>query len=126
VIAWATGSFDETIAHTMGLTTFSLFHVFFSLETSNEERTVFSSELFENPILLRTTGLSFLTIFLATTFGPLERILGTTEMTAGQWAICAVVAASIIVVAEIRKFIRRREAVDAGPVARPELASQAS
>jgi P-type Ca2+ transporter type 2C len=127
VIAWATGSFEETVAHTMGLTTFSLFHVLFSLETSNEERTLFSSELFENPILLRSTGLSFLTIFLATTFGPLERILGTTEMTVGQWAVCAVVAASIIVVAEIRKLLRRRATVTIETsVSQPAMSGQPS
>ena len=37
----------------MGLVTFSLFHLFFSLETANEERTIFSSELLENPTLLK-------------------------------------------------------------------------
>jgi Ca2+-transporting ATPase len=122
VIWWAEREFDETIAHTMGLVTFSLFHVFFSLETSNEERTLFSSELLENPVLLRTTGLSFLTIFIATTFGPLQRILDTTELDVQQWAICIVAAASIIVVAEIRKFIRRRpSAVAPVPVAEPAV-----
>ena len=64
----------------MGLVTFSLFHLFYSLETSNEERTLFSSELLENPILLKTSALSLLTIFLATTFGPLQRILDTVEL----------------------------------------------
>ncbi len=40
----------------MGLVTFSLFHVFFSLETADEERTIFSSQLLENPTLLKATG----------------------------------------------------------------------
>ena len=35
----------------MGLVTFSVFHVFYSLETANAKRTLFSSELFENSIL---------------------------------------------------------------------------
>ena len=89
----------------MGLVTFSLFHLFFSLETANEERTLFSSELLENPILLKTAGLSLLTIFLATTFGPLQRLLDTTDLTVEQWAICIAGAASIIVIEEVRKFI---------------------
>jgi Ca2+-transporting ATPase len=121
VIAWATGSFNEDVAHTMGLTTFSLFHLFFSLETANEERSLFSSELLENPILVRTSALSLLTIFLATTFGPLERILHTTEMTVEQWAICGVVAASVIVVAEIRKFMRRGTVAIPAPVTQPAV-----
>ncbi len=77
----------------MGLVTFSLFHLFFSLETSDEERTIFSSELLENPMLLKTSALSLLTIFLATTFGPLQRVLDTVELTVEQWALCIVVAA---------------------------------
>ena len=48
VIVWAGNNFDETVAHTMGLVTFSMLHLFFSLETSDEERTLFSSELLEN------------------------------------------------------------------------------
>ena len=90
VIVWAGNNYDETVAHTMGLVTFSLFHLFFSLETSDEERTIFSSELLENPILLKTSALSLLTIFLATTFGPLQRVLDTVELGVDQWAICIV------------------------------------
>ena len=48
VIVWAGNDFDETVAHTMGLVTFSMLHLFFSLETADEERTLFSSELLEN------------------------------------------------------------------------------
>ena len=81
-------AFDEVVAHSMGLVTFSIFHLFFCLETANEERTVFSSELLENATLLKASGLSLLTIFLATTFGPLEGMLDTTELTVQQWAIC--------------------------------------
>ena len=87
VIVWSVDTFDETVAHTMGLVTFSLFHLFFSLETSDEERTIFSSELLDNPMLLKTSALSLLTIFLATTFGPLQRVLDTVELTIDQWAL---------------------------------------
>jgi Ca2+-transporting ATPase len=119
VIVWAVNNLDDTIAHTMGLVTFSLFHLFFSLETANEERTIFSSELLENPVLLKTSGLSLLTIFLATTFGPLQRVLDTVELTIEQWAICAIVAALIIVVSEFRKVMRRRAAPVAAVTVQP-------
>jgi Ca2+-transporting ATPase len=108
VIVWAVNSFDDTVAHTMGLVTFSIFHLFFSLETSDDDRTLFSSELLENKILLRTTAVSILTIFLATAFGPLQRILDTVELSWEQWGVCIVVAASIIVVEEVRKLIKGR------------------
>jgi Ca2+-transporting ATPase len=108
VIVWAGGVHGDTVAHTMGLVTFSLFHLFYSLETANAERTLFSSELLENPTLLKSSALSLLTIFLATAFGPLQRLLDTIELSPEQWLVCAVVAASIIVVEEVRKFFRRR------------------
>jgi Ca2+-transporting ATPase len=100
--------YGEVVAHTMGLVTFSLLHLFFSLETADEERTIFSSQLLENPALLKASALSALTIFLATTFSPLQRVLDTTELNLEQWAICLVAAASIIVVTEVRKIVRRR------------------
>ena len=73
-------TYGDAVARTMGLITFSLLHLFFSLETSDEERTLFSSELLENPILIKTSAVSLLTIFLATTFGPLQRVLDTVEL----------------------------------------------
>ncbi len=47
------------------------------------------------------------------TFGPLQRILDTTELTVQQWAICIVLASLIIVVAEVRKLVRRRASASA-------------
>ncbi len=108
LIVWAEGAYDETVAHTMGLVTFSLFHVFFSLETADEDRTLFSSQLLENPTLIKASAASLLTVFLATTFGPLQRLLDTSELSPNQWAICIVLAASIIVITEVRKIVRRR------------------
>jgi Ca2+-transporting ATPase len=115
IIVWEENVRGDAAAHTMGLVTFSLFHLFYALETSNAERTLFSSELFENPILLRTAGLSALTIFLATAFGPLQRILDTIDLTVEQWAACIVVAATVLVIEEVRKFIRRRRAPAPAP-----------
>ena len=127
VIVWAGNQYDEAVAHTMGLVTFSLFHLFYSLETANASRTLFSSELLENPILLRTSALSVVTIFLATAFGPLQRVLNTVELSPELWAVCIVVAASVIVVEEVRKLIRRRStAVPDQQLAQPALSGQPS
>ncbi|HEY4632344.1 MAG TPA: HAD-IC family P-type ATPase [Candidatus Limnocylindrales bacterium] len=121
VIVWANGVHGDAVAHTMGLVTFSMFHLFYSLETANAERTLFSSELIENPVLLRTSALSVLTIFLATAFGPLQRLLDTVELSPEQWVVCLVVAASIIVVEEARKLTRRR-ATSAAATVQPAAA----
>ncbi len=117
VIVFAGNNYDEAVAHTMGLVTFSLFHLFYSLETANAERTLFSSELLENPTLVKTTLISALTIFLAAAFAPLQRLLDTVDLTLDQWAICLGAAATIIVVEEVRKLIRRRSQAPAAPVA---------
>jgi Ca2+-transporting ATPase len=122
VIVWATDVHGETVAHTMGLVTFSIFHVFYSLETANAERTLFSSELIENPTLLKTTILSAITIFIATSFGPLQRLLDTVELSPEQWTVCLVVAASIIVVEEVRKVFRRRATSAAAAAVQPAVA----
>ena len=103
----------------MGLVTFSLFNLWFSLETANPRRTMFSSELLENPMLLKTTALSILTIVLAAQFGPLQRLLDTVDLNAEQWALCILVSLSIVVIAEIRKALGRgsRDEPTAVPVA---------
>ena len=125
VIVWADDNFDEAVAHTMGLVDVLAVPRVLLARDRDEERTIFSSELLENPTLLKASALSLLTIFLATTFGPLQRILDTTELTVGQWALCIVLAASIIVVAEVRKVLRRRSAV-APAATPPALQAQAS
>jgi P-type Ca2+ transporter type 2C len=128
LIVWAVATYNETIAHTMGLVTFSLLHVWFSLETADEERTIFSSQLAENPTLLKASGLSLLTVFLATTFGPLQRVLDTTELAVDQWAICIAVSLSIIVITELRKIVRRSRRGQAAqaPAGSPALGGQPS
>jgi P-type Ca2+ transporter type 2C len=124
MIVWATDAFDESIGRTMGLVTFSLFHLFFSLETSDERQTIFSSQLLENPTLLKASAASLVSILLATTFSPLQRILDTTELDPGQWAICVVAAASVIVIAEVRKVFTRRTPAATAPA--PAMSASAS
>ena len=79
----------------------------------------FSSELLENPMLLKTTLLSIVTIVFAAGFGPLQRVLDTVDLSADQWLLCIAVAASIIVVSEVKKLLRIRtgEEPAAAPVA---------
>jgi P-type Ca2+ transporter type 2C len=108
VVNWADATYGEAVGHTMGLATFSIFHLFFSLETANEERTIFSSELLENPTLLRATAFSVIAIVAATEIGLLQRLLDTIELTIDQWAVCAIVAASILVVCEVKKILHLR------------------
>jgi Ca2+-transporting ATPase len=131
VIVWSRNTYGDAIAHTMGFVTFSFFNLFFALETANEDRTIFSSELLENPMLLKTSIASFVAIVLGTEIHLFQRLLDTVSLTLDQWAICAAVAASIIVVSEVKKLlhisVEEPAAESSSPVApastaRPEAA----
>jgi len=109
VISWAEQAHTAVIAHTMGLTTFSLYNLFFSIATKDERRTVFSLDTFADKTFVLCTGISALAILVATVFGPLQNLLKTTSLDVPQWIICICVALSIVVATEIRKAIKRRE-----------------
>ena len=122
VLWWANGAYGEVIARTMGMTMFALFRLFSSLETADEDESLFGGSILGNKPLLVATGLSVLTILLATEFGFLQRLLGTVSLSADQWAVCIVVPLSLIVVEEVRKLLKVRTgdepaATSAAPVA---------
>jgi len=60
IISWATPVYGEDVARTMGLVAFSLCNIWFALETSDEEKSMFSSETLQNPTLLKAVGIAFL------------------------------------------------------------------
>jgi len=108
VLSWADATFGDAIARTMGVTTFSLFRLFSSLETADESESLFGGSILGNRPLLIATGLSVLTIIFATELGFLQRILGTVSLTPDQWAVCLLVALTLIVVEEARKLLKIR------------------
>ena len=58
VLAWANTNYGDVIARTMGVTTFALFRLFSSLETADEDESLFSGSILANRPLLIETGLS--------------------------------------------------------------------
>jgi P-type Ca2+ transporter type 2C len=117
VLSWAEQVHTEAIAHTMGVVTFSLHTLFFSIATKDERRTVFTLDTFSDKTFNVATVVSVATLFLATVFGPFEAFLKTTNLDVQQWLICTGAALSIIVASEIRKAIRRRPARESVPAA---------
>ena len=79
VISWAEQAHTREVAHTMGVVTFSLYALFFSIATRDERRTVFSLDTFSDDKFLIATGVSLLTLILSTVLGPLQALLGTTQ-----------------------------------------------
>jgi magnesium-transporting ATPase (P-type) len=115
VISWAEQVHTQAIAHTMGVVTFSLYALFFSIETRDERRTAFSLDTFSDSKFVIATGVSVLTLLLTTVFGPLQALLKTTSLDVRQWLICLAVALSIVVVSEVRKAVARRRTVPSDP-----------
>ncbi len=121
VIQFAVGPLHETVARTMGLTTFSIASIFFALETNDQLRSVFSRETLESHKLLQMCGWSLLATFLVTALDFMHRIFATTDLNVEQWAICIAVGSLVLWVGEIVKIFRRRAAASSAskPVTEP-------
>jgi Ca2+-transporting ATPase len=119
VASWAEQVHTQEIALTMGFVTFSLYSLLFSITAKDERQSVFSLDTFSDHKFVVATGISLLSIILATVLAPFQAFLKTTSLDVRQWLICAGAALSIIVVSEIRKAARRRAAAQLRPAASP-------
>ena len=112
VLVLAPGSEAEagvaTVAGTMAFNTFVLFQFFNILNVRSDTHSVFSRATLHNRWLWTSLAAVAALQVGVTHLGPLQRLFDTTSITAGQWAICAAVASSILVLEEARKLIMRR------------------
>jgi Ca2+-transporting ATPase len=112
VLAWAPGdpvAGTATVAGTMAFNTFVLFQFFNILNTRSDKLSVFRRETFSNRLMwIALTAVLLLQVGV-THVGWLQRLFDTTSIDGVQWLICVAVAASVIVVEEIRKFVVRRQ-----------------
>jgi P-type Ca2+ transporter type 2C len=109
VIRWADDAHGLATARTMGMVTFGLFSLFFSIELKNERESAFSFETFADKTFAITTAVSLVLLVLSTVLGIFHTVMQTTRLDVRQWLICTAVALSIVVAAEIRKAVRRPE-----------------
>ena len=110
VISWADHAHGLAIARTMGMVTFALFLLFFSIESEDERDSAFSLDTFSDKTFVITTSGSFVLLVLSTVLGIFQTVLKTVRLDVRQWLICTAVALSIVVAAEIGKAMRRRTA----------------
>jgi Ca2+-transporting ATPase len=110
VIGWADNHYGSSaIARTMGMTTFAISNVVFSLATRDERRSIFSLEVLEDRMFLFCTGGSLVAIVLGAELGLMQRVLHTVHLTGHQWLICIVVGLAIVPVSEARRlWLQRR------------------
>ena len=59
-------------------------------------------------IFLYASGMSVAAIVFGTEIGVFQRILHTVSLSLNEWLVCAAVAAIVVGVSEIRKFVLRR------------------
>ena len=87
VIAWADDHYDSSaVARTMGLTTFAISNVLFSLTTRDEQRSIFSLDVLEDRMfLLLHRRLARSRSCFGTELGIFHRILGTVHLDLHQW-----------------------------------------
>jgi Ca2+-transporting ATPase len=115
VLAFAPGAEPTagtaTIAATMAFNTFVLFQFFNLLNSRSEARTVFHRDTLTNRWLwISLTGVIALQIAV-THLGPLQRLFDTTGITAANWAVCVMVASSVLWIEEARKLIHRTRTI---------------
>ncbi len=113
VISWADQAHGLDIARTMGMVTFALFILFFSIESKDERDSAFSLDTFSDKTFRITTGGSFVLLVLSTVLGIFHTVMKTVTLDVRQWLICTAAALSVVAVAEIRKAILRRTAAKA-------------
>ena len=109
VIAGAEHEEGAQLARTMGLTTFAIANLVFSFCARDERLSIFSLDTFNDRRFVVVSLLSAAAIVLGTSLEFLQRILDTVEMTGNQWLICIGAGSVISVVAEIRKYLLRRQ-----------------
>ena len=109
VISWAEQEHGLAIARTMGMVTFALFLLFFSIESKDQRDSAFSLDTFSDKTFVITTVGSFLLLILSTVLGIFQIVMKTVRLDVRQWLICTAVALSIVVIAEIRKAVLRRD-----------------
>jgi P-type Ca2+ transporter type 2C len=108
VIALAEHHYGTATARTMGLVTFSVAGVLYSLVLRDEMRTIFSLDTVGARSLLIATAGSLAATVIAAETALMHRIIDTTDLDLGQWAICVGAALLIVVAAEIRSFTHLR------------------
>jgi Ca2+-transporting ATPase len=99
---------DIIKAHTMALTVLAVFQWFNAWNCRSETRSIFTTNPLSNKFLLGATGI-VVTLQLFAVYHPLfQKFLHTSPLTLKEWLIILPIAATVIIVEEIRKFIARR------------------
>ena len=111
VLQWAPGGDVKagvpSVAGTMAFNTFVLFQFFNILNARHDNRSVVHRDTLTNRALWVALAAVLLLQVGVTHLGPLQELFDTTDISLAQWGVCTLVAASVLVVEELRKLIVR-------------------
>jgi P-type Ca2+ transporter type 2C len=99
-----------TIAGTMAFVTFVFFQAFNLLNVRHDTRSLFSRETLENPAAFVATAAVVVLLVLVVEMGILHGFFTTTDLTSGQWLVCAATGSAILWAGELVKIVLRARA----------------
>ena len=104
------GYFENDLAKawTISLTTLAVFQWFNVWNCRHESKSIFQLNPLANKFLVGATAIIVFLQMLAIYNPVMQKILRTTELSLAEWLMIVPIAASIILVEEIRKFFYRR------------------
>ena len=104
------GYFENDLAKawTISLTTLAVFQWFNAWNCRHESKSIFQTNPFSNKFLVAAT-ITIIFLQLLAVYNPvMQKLLKITPITVSDWLLIVPMAASIVLVEEIRKFFYRR------------------
>ncbi len=106
---------NPLVAASMAVAAFSLMNISLAIGARSATQTALDRDTISGRRQLLLYGLALLFTVLSTELGILQRILGTTSLTGGQWLVCLALAAALLLVSEVVKLVLRHR----GPSGEP-------
>ncbi|WP_326636391.1 calcium-translocating P-type ATPase, PMCA-type [Streptosporangium sp. NBC_01755] len=97
-----------SVAGTMAFVTFVFFQIFNLINVRDDLRSAFHRSTFANPSTFVAIGVVLVLLVAMVEWPALHAFFTVTNLTAGQWLVCAAVGSAILWAGELVKFILRR------------------
>ena len=105
---WALHTYGEERALTLAFTTFVLFQFFNVMNARNEDGSAFNRQMFTNGKLWLALSTVLALQVVAVHWPPAQAIFHTVDLSFTDWMLATGVAASILMIEELRKLLRER------------------
>jgi Ca2+-transporting ATPase len=107
VLWWGLQSGSEKHAQSLAFTTFVLFQVFNAFNARVARRSTFNANFFRNRTLWLALAAVVVLQVLAVQWTPAHDIFNVEKLTPGDWLLATLVASSVLVLEELRKWVLR-------------------